>query len=50
MIGREERGVPAVGIDYMYTRSEQKKEEEKGMPIVVIKDGRSKMTFARVVL
>ena len=33
----------------MHTHSEQEKEEEKGMPIVVVKDGTGKMTFARVV-
>ena len=38
-----------VGIDYMYAHSEQKKEEEKGLPIVVLKDERTKMITAKVV-
>ena len=38
-----------IGIDCMYMHSDQDKEEEKGMPLVVIKDARSKMVFARVV-
>ena len=30
------------GIDYVCVHSDQDKEEEKGMPTVVIKDARSK--------
>ncbi len=37
------------GLDYMHTRSEQEKEEAKGMPIVVAKDDRTKMITAKVV-
>ena len=44
-----EGDVPTIGIDYMYMHSEQEKEEEKGMPIVVAKDNRTKMIMARVV-
>ena len=33
----------------MYMHSEQEKEEEKGMPIIVAKDNRTKMIMARVV-
>ena len=38
--------VPTIGIDYMYTHSEQEKEVEKGMPIVVAKDNKTKMIMA----
>ncbi len=38
-----------VSLEYMYTRSEQEKEEEKGMPIVVVKDHKSKVLMAKVV-
>ena len=41
--------IPKVCIDYMYMHSQQEKEEEKGMPILVMKDERSKMVTARVV-
>ncbi len=44
-----ESDVPVVGVDYMYTHSEQKKEEEVGMPIVVVKDNMTKMIMAKVV-
>ena len=46
---QNEGDVPTIGIDYMYMHSEQEKEEEKGMPIVVAKDNRTKMIMARVV-
>ena len=49
---KEEREAPVIGIDYVCMHSEQDKEEEeeeKGMPMIVIKDDRSKMVFARVV-
>ncbi len=42
-----EGDVPTKGIDYMYMHSEQEKEEENGMPIVVAKDNRTKMIMAR---
>ncbi len=44
----KERGKPVLGVYYMHTRSEQKKEEEKGMPTLVLKDSRTKMTMAKV--
>ena len=46
---QNEGDAPKIGIDYMYMHSEQDKEEEKGMPIVVAKDNRTKMIMARVV-
>ena len=46
---QNEGDVPTIGIDYMYMHSEQEKEEERGMPIVVAKDNRTKMIMARVV-
>ncbi len=50
--GHKKRGdggdVPTVRLDYMYTRSEQEKEEEKGTPIIVVKDNK-KMLIAKVV-
>ena len=44
-----EGDVPTIGLDYMYMHSEQEKEEEKGMPIVLAKDSKTKMIMARVV-
>ncbi len=35
--GGETGDAPTVSLDYVYMRSEQDKEEEKGMPIVVVK-------------
>ena len=46
---QNEGDVPTIGIDYMYMHSEQEKEEEKGMPIIVAKDNKTKMIMARVV-
>ena len=43
-----ESDAPVIAIDYMYMHSEQEKEEEKGMPIIVMKDDRTKMTLAKV--
>ena len=37
---QNEGDAPTIGIDYMYMHSEQEKEEEKGMPIVVAKAAR----------
>ncbi len=39
---------PTVGLDYMYMHSEQEREEEKGMPIIVAKDNKPKMIMARL--
>ena len=33
--------------DYMYTRSEQEREEEKGMPFIVMKDSKTKTMMAK---
>ncbi len=45
---QDEGEVPTIGVAYVYMRSEQEKEEEKGMPIVVAKDSKTKMIMARV--
>ncbi len=45
---KDEGAAPTIGVDYVHMNSEQEKEEEKGMPIVVIMDSRTKMTMARV--
>ncbi len=52
--GRRRRGgetgdVPTVSLDCMYMHSEQEKEKEKGMPIVGVKDNKTKMVMAKVV-
>jgi hypothetical protein len=52
--GRRKRGgetgdAPTVSLDYMFTHSEQEKEEEKGAPIVVVKDDKTKLAMAKVV-
>jgi len=44
---REE--VPVVSIDYMFMNEKQNAEEEKGMPILVMKDRKTKMIWAHVV-
>ncbi len=38
-----------MGLDYMDMHSEQEKEEEKGMPIIVVKDDKTKLVMAKVV-
>ena len=40
---------PTIGLDYMHAHSEREKKEEKGMPIIVAKDNKTKMIMARVV-
>ena len=47
-MGRAERE-PVVSIDYMFMHDNQAEGEERGMPIMVIKDGRTKVIRARVV-
>ncbi len=47
--GCETGDVPSVSLDYTYMHSEQEKEEEKGMPIVVVKGNRTKIVMAKVV-
>ncbi len=44
----DEREAPVVGLDYTYMDSEQEKEEDKGLPIVVMKDEKTKMITAKV--
>ena len=41
--------VPIAGVDYMYMHSEQEKEEEKGMPIIVLRDNKTRMVMAKAV-
>ena len=43
--------VPVISIDYAYMHPEADEEDDeaKGMPILVVKDSRSKMLFSRVV-
>ena len=47
----QEKEIPTISIDYMYVHPEQEgdEEKEKGMPILVARDSRTKMVFARVV-
>ncbi len=45
---QDEGEVPKVVVDYTRTRSEQEKEEEKGTPIVVAKDNKTKTIMARI--
>ena len=46
---REEVRLPTVSIDYMFMQSKQERDEEKGMPILVLKYDSTNMTWARVV-
>ena len=48
-MSKESRSVPVVGLDYMFMTDRQRKEEESGSPILVIKDEKLKMVFAHVV-
>ncbi len=41
--------VPTVSLDYMCMHREQEKEEEKGMPIIAVKDDETKLVMAKVV-
>ncbi len=41
--------MPTVSLDYVYTRSEQEKKEGKVMPIIVVKDNKTKTVMAKVV-
>ena len=47
----EDKGstVPVVGMDYMFMSEKQEEGEERGMPILVIKDSKTKVVRARVV-
>ena len=46
---KEDRQVPVVGIDYMFMHEKQSKEEERGMPILAMRDSDLKITWAHVV-
>ena len=46
---KKDQQVPVISVDYMFMADKQKEEEEKGMPILVAKDRRSKVIRARVV-
>ena len=46
---KEDRQVPVVGVDYMFMHEKQSKEEERGMPILVMRDSELKLTWAHVV-
>ena len=46
----EEGRVPVVSIDDMYMHERQEREEEKGMPILVVKYSESKIWCGHVVL
>ena len=49
-IDEDEKGViPVVSMEYMFLSDKQDKGEEKGMPILVTKDHKTRMVFARVV-
>ncbi len=48
--GGETGDLPTISLDCMYTHSEQEKEEEKGMPIIAVRDNETKMVMAKVVL
>ncbi len=37
---QKEGKTPTIGVDYAHMHSEQEKEEEKGVPIVVAKDNK----------
>jgi hypothetical protein len=38
-----------VSLHYMYSHSEQEKEKEKGMPIIVVKDDKTKLVMEKIV-
>ena len=47
---KQQREVPKVSIDYAFVDdSKDKRDEEKGMPIIIMKDTETGMKFARVV-
>ncbi len=45
---QDEGEAPTVGVGYTHARSEQQQEEEKGTPIIVAKDNKTKMITPRV--
>ena len=46
---KEDEDIPVISIDYMFMHDKQKEGEEKGMPILVLKDRKTKVVRARVV-
>ena len=48
-VTRDKTEIPRISIDYVYTASEQDREEEKGMPALVMKDHKTKTVMARAV-
>ena len=38
-----------VGIDYMFMHSHQEREEKRGMPILIVNDDQTKMSWAQAV-
>ncbi len=46
---KREREAPAIWVDNSYMHSEQEKVKEKGMPSLVLKDGRTYTTTAKIV-
>ena len=48
VIGKEKEDISTISIDYMFMTEKQDKEEEKGNPIIVMKDRSTKMTWAHV--
>ncbi len=47
--GGETGDASTVSLDYTNTHCEQEKEEEKGMPIIVVKDNKTKIVMAKAV-
>ena len=48
-VTKDKAEIPKVSVDYMYMSSVQDREEEKGMPVLVMKDSKTRMVTARVV-
>ena len=46
---KDQEGLPMISVDYMFMADKQLREEEKGMPMLVLKDRCSKALWARVV-
>jgi hypothetical protein len=47
--GSEDNQVPEVCVDYMYMTEKEEREEDRGMPILVVRDRRTKMAWPHVV-
>jgi hypothetical protein len=47
--GSEDNQVPEVCVDYMYMTEKEEREEDRGMPILVVSGRRTNMTWAHVV-